>query len=156
MKSICYVNEVDIRMIKVGQQVRVGIDAFPSKRLTGVIRKIANVGEALPARDAKGFEVEVEINEMDMDIKPGMTTSNEIIIRQDTDMLSLPLECLHSLGDSLSFVYLKKGLHTVKKEVVVGQANSNQIIIKSGLQEGDRVLLSLPKTLEDLPFENAS
>jgi multidrug efflux pump subunit AcrA (membrane-fusion protein) len=156
MKSICYVNEVDIRMIKVGQQVRVGIDAFPSKRLTGVIRKIANVGEALPARDAKVFEVEVEINEMDMDIKPGMTTSNEIIIRQDTDMLSLPLECLHSLGDSLSFVYLKKGLHTVKKEVVVGQANSNQIIIKSGLQEGDRVLLSLPKTLEDLPFENAS
>jgi hypothetical protein len=53
-------------------------------------------------------------------------------------------------------VYLKKGLHTVKKEVVVGQANTNQIIIKSGLQEGDRVLLSLPKTLEDLPFENAS
>lgn len=153
MKSICYVNEVDIRMIKVGQQVRVGIDAFPSKELTGVIRKIANVGEALPARDAKVFEVEVEINEMDMDIKPGMTTSNEIIIRQDMDMLSLPLECLHSLGDSLSFVYLKQGLKTVRKEVLVGQANTNKIIVNNGLQEGEEVLLSIPSNPDDIEFQ---
>jgi hypothetical protein len=153
MISICYVNEVDIRMIKLGQEVRVGIDAFPSKNLTGTIRKIANVGEALPTGDAKVFEVEVEIKETDMDLKPGMTTSNEIIIRRDESVLSLPLECLHSFGDSVSFVYTKSGLRTVKKEIVTGQTNSNKIVVKSGLNVGDQVLLNIPSNADNLPFE---
>jgi len=154
MTSICYVNEVDIRMIKLGQEVRVGIDAFPNKKLNGVIRKIANVGEAIPTGDAKVFEVEVEIKETDMELKPGMTTSNEIIIRRDESVLALPLECLHSSGDSVSFVYLKSGLKTVKKEVLTGDTNSNKIIVKNGLSAGDEVLLSIPANADKLSFES--
>jgi hypothetical protein len=107
MISRCYVNEVDIRLIIIGQEVRIGIDAFPEKRLTGTIRNIANVGESLPSGDAKVFEVEIEINESDIDLKPGMTTSNEIVVQKERDILALPMECLHNIGDSLSFVYLK-------------------------------------------------
>jgi multidrug efflux pump subunit AcrA (membrane-fusion protein) len=153
MISVCYVNEVDIRMISIGQKVRVGIDAYPDKQLSGVVLRIANVGEALPSGDAKVFEVEIEIDETDNDLKPGMTTSNEIIIRQESELLSLPLECLHSNGDSLSFVFLKQGLKTVKQVVKVGQANSNRIIIKNGLQEGDKVLLTIPSNADDIDFE---
>jgi len=154
MISICYVNEVDIRMIKLGQEVRVGIDAFPNKKLSGVIRKIANVGEALPTGDAKVFEVEVEINETDMDLKPGMTTSNEIIIKSYESVLALPLECLHSSGDSVSFVYAKFGLNTIKKEVLTGDTNSNKIIVKTGLAEGDEVLLNIPSNAGKLSFKS--
>ena len=150
MISRCYVNEVDIRLIKLGQEVRVGIDAFPDKRLSGKIRNIANVGEALPSGDAKVFQVEIEINETDMELKPGMTTSNAIIIRQIPKALTLPLECLHSSGDSLSFVYLKKGLNLTKKEVSVGRSNSNKIIVEEGLEVGDQVLLNIPSNADDL------
>lgn len=153
MISICYVNEVDIRMVKKGQKVRVGIDAFPDKRLSGSVRRIANVGEALPSGDAKVFEVEIEINETDSDLKPGMTTSNEIIITQESDILAIPLECLHSDGDSLSYVYAKEGLKTVKKEVLPGRANSNTIVIKEGVTEGSEILLNIPDNKNSLSIE---
>lgn len=153
MLSRCYVNEVDIRLISIGQEVRIGIDAFPEKRLTGKIRNIANVGEALPSGDAKVFEVEVEINEMDMDLKPGMTTSNEIIVLREPDILGLPLECLHNTGDSLSYVFMKIGLQTVKKEVLVGELNSNKIVVKKGLNTGDRVLLNIPSNSENIKYQ---
>jgi multidrug efflux pump subunit AcrA (membrane-fusion protein) len=153
MISICYVNEVDIRMVKTGQMVRVGIDAFPDKKLSGTVRRIANVGEALPSGDAKVFEVEIEIKETDDDLKPGMTTSNEIIIRQEDDILAIPLECLHSKGDSISYVYVKEGLRTVKREVRPGQANSNTIVIKEGIDEGNEVLLNIPDNDSNLSFE---
>jgi HlyD family secretion protein len=153
MLSRCFVNEVDIRLISVGQKVRIGIDAYPEKRLTGTIRKIANVGESLPYGDAKVFAVEVEVNESDEDLKPGMTTSNEIIIQQEPEILALPLECLHNAGDSLSYVFIKNGLQTIKKEITVGQSNSNKIIVKVGLEDGDRVLLNIPPSPENLKFQ---
>jgi HlyD family secretion protein len=153
MISRCFVNEVDIRLIIIGLEVRIGIDAFPEKRLTGNIRNIANVGEALPSGDAKVFGVEIEINESDIDLKPGMTTSNDIVVQQEPDILALPLECLHNIGDSLSFVYLKYGLQIVKKEIIVGQSNSNKIIVKNGLESGDQVLLNIPAKSENLKFQ---
>jgi len=152
MISRCYVNEVDIRLISIGQTVRIGIDAFPEKRLTGKIRNIANVGEALPSGDAKVFQVEIEINESDMDLKPGMTTSNEIIIEQFSNALTLPLECLHNSGDTLNFVYLRTGLKTIKNEIEVGQSNSNKIIVKNGLDISDQVLLSIPSNSDELNY----
>lgn len=153
MLSRCYVNEVDIRLISTGQEVRIGIDAFPEKRLTGKIRNIANVGEALPSGDAKVFEVEIEINESDIDLKPGMTTSNEIIVHRNQEILTLPLECLHSMGDSLSYVFKKQGLQTIKKQVRVGRSNSNKIIVESGLEIGNQVLLNIPSDPDDLKFQ---
>ena len=153
MLSRCYVNEVDIRLISIGQEVRIGIDAYPEKLLTGKIRKIANVGEAIPSGDAKVFEVEVEINETDMELKPGMTTSNEIIVQLNTEVLALPLECLHNSGDSLSYVFLKDGMHTLKKEIIVGPSNSNKIIVEKGLSAGNALLLNIPSNADGMKFQ---
>jgi hypothetical protein len=82
-----------------------------------------------------------------------MTTSNEIIVRQEPKTLVLPLECLHSTGDSINYVFLKRGLQTIKKEIIVGQSNSNKIIVAKGLEEGDQVLLSIPSNVENLNFQ---
>ncbi|MFN8396960.1 MAG: efflux RND transporter periplasmic adaptor subunit, partial [Bacteroidia bacterium] len=79
MESITYVNEVDIQKIKVGQEVRVSLDASPDKKLTGKVTHVANVGEQRPNSDSKVFEVKIAINEKDSTLRPAMTTSNEII-----------------------------------------------------------------------------
>ena len=153
MISRCYVNEVDIRLIEIGQSVRVGIDAFPEKQLNGVITKIANVGEALPTGDAKVFEVEIAIKEIDMDLKPGMTTSNEVIIEQRTNELILPLESIHNQVDSITFVYAKVGRKIIKRQIEPGVANSNSMTILAGLKQGDQVLLNIPENHSSLPFQ---
>lgn len=152
MHSKTYVNEVDIRQVKVGQQVRIGLDAYPEKRLTGKVVSVANVGEQKPNSDAKVFEVNIEVFEADTTLRPAMTTSNDIIADVIPDALFVPLESLHSQGDSLSFVYLRKGLDISRQQVKAGKANANEIVILSGLKEGDQVYLSVPQQGIDRPL----
>lgn len=142
MISKTFINEVDIRKVKTGQQVEIGFDAFPDKKLKGQVIRVANVGEQRPNSDAKVFEVEIEVFGSDPLLKPGMTTSNKIITQTIEDALFVPLECLHSAFDSITFVYKKDGIKTIKQEVMIGDANAESVLIISGIKEGDKVSLS--------------
>jgi len=148
MMSRTYVNEVDVRKVKPGQLVEVGLDAYPDKRLTGRVIRVANVGEQRPNSDAKVFEVAVEINGTDMSLRPSMTTSNKIVTHVMDSVLFIPLECLHNQHDSITYVFVRDGLNTFKKEVRVGQTNANEVVVLSGLVEKEQVYLSIPPGLE--------
>ncbi|MBI1767650.1 MAG: HlyD family efflux transporter periplasmic adaptor subunit [Bacteroidetes bacterium] len=150
MQSKTFVNEVDIRKIKAGQKVEVGLDAYPDKKLKGIVTHVANVGEQRPNSDAKVFEVLVEIEGTDATLRPSMTTSNKIIANEVPDALYVPLECLHSDHDTITYVFRQKGASTVKQEVIVGETNSNDAVVKSGLSENDRLFLSVPLGNADL------
>jgi len=56
MESDTYVNEVDVRKLALGQKVEISLDADPTKRLSGTVTHIANVGEQRPNQDSKVFE----------------------------------------------------------------------------------------------------
>lgn len=142
MMSKTYVNEVDIRKVKAGQSVEIGFDAFPDKQLSGKVTKVANVGEQRPNSDAKVFEVEIEVFGTDPLLKPGMTTSNKIITKTVEDALFVPLESLHSQYDSITYVFKKSGGSIVKQEVIIGDANAENVHIIAGLTAEDMVNLS--------------
>jgi len=129
--------------------VEVGLDADPSKKLTGVVTSIANIGEQQPNSDSKVFEVEIEINESDSTLRPAMTTSNTIIIASLDSALYIPLETYHA-EDSLEFVYKKSVSGTVKQEVETGLKNENEIVVIRGLKPRDKIFLSIPENRDDL------
>jgi multidrug efflux pump subunit AcrA (membrane-fusion protein) len=149
MMSRTYVNEVDVRKVQPGQGVEVGLDAYPEKKLSGKVIRVANVGEQRPNSDAKVFEVAVEINGADATLRPSMTTSNKIITHIVDNALFIPLECLHSQFDTITYVFLKDGINVSKKEVVVGQTNANDVVVLGGLSENDRIYLSIPSGMEE-------
>lgn len=146
MMSKTYVNEVDVRKVKPGQRVEIGLDAYPDKQLTGKVINVANVGEQRPNSDAKVFQVDVEIFGTDPSLRPAMTTSNKIITLVLDSVLFVPLECLHSVADSITYVYKREGMNTVKQEIMLGETNINEAVILAGLSEADRVYLSLPSS----------
>lgn len=148
MMSKTYVNEVDVRKVKAGQKVEIGLDAYPDKKLNGKVTRVANVGEQRPNSDAKVFEVAVEIEGTDPTLRPSMTTSNRIIAHVIDSALYIPLECLHSQADTITYVYKKDGITTRKQEVVVGHTNANDVVILSGLRIDERVYLSVPSGME--------
>ncbi|XOV94771.1 MAG: efflux RND transporter periplasmic adaptor subunit [Bacteroidota bacterium] len=150
MNSLTFVNEVDIRKISVGQPVNIGLDAFPDKKLTGKVTKVANVGMQRPNSDAKVFEVIIEVNEVDGTMRPGMTTSNTIVTNKFDDVLYVPLEALQSFSDSISYVYVSDGISYSRQEVKVGETNADGAIIELGLDETDRVYLSMPANNTEL------
>ncbi|HLF35238.1 MAG TPA: HlyD family efflux transporter periplasmic adaptor subunit [Cyclobacteriaceae bacterium] len=152
MISKTYINEVDVRKVKAGQKVELGLDAFPDKKLTGTVTSVANVGEQRPNSDAKVFQAIIEIDGTDNTLRPSMTTSNKIIVEEIDSALFVPLESLHSKDDSITYVYKKSGLKTIKQEVELGSSSENAAIVLSGLVENDKVFLSIPKGLENDPI----
>jgi HlyD family secretion protein len=144
MISKTYVSEIDISKVRSGQKVRVGIDAFPQKKFTGVITQVSNVGEQLPNTDSKVFEVVLKINEYDAILRPYMSTSNGIIIDTFKNVKFLPIEAIHS-QDSIPFVYTKGG---DKQVVELGEMNETDVIIEKGLDEKDVVYLAIPEKPE--------
>jgi HlyD family secretion protein len=134
MISVTYVNEIDISKIKSGQQVRIGVDAFPEKKYTGQVVEVANIGQQLPNTDAKVFEVRIEINERDTILRPSMTSSNEIVTKVLDSVLYIPLEAVHA-DDSITYVYTRAGKRQI---VVLGESNENHIVVEAGLKKGER------------------
>lgn len=153
MVSRTYINEVDINSVKVDQRVEIGLDAFPEKKLTGKVIEVANIGEQKPNSDAKVFQLLIEINESDTTLRPGMTTSNTIISGELEDVLFMPVESLHSQGDSITYVYKKEGLTIIKQEVFLGASNSDEVVILKGLEENDVVYLSDPEGMANKKIE---
>lgn len=152
MISVTYINEVDIRKVKAGQKVEIGLDAFPEKEFTGKVIKVANVGEQRPNSDAKVFRVTIEVNEKDDLLRPSMTTSNRIITDRESDVLFIPLESLFNQDDSITYVFKKSALKTVKQEVRLGKANRNRVIVLAGLEADDEVYLSRVEGMKDEPI----
>lgn len=144
MISRTYVNEIDVSKLKPGQEVRIGVDAFPEKQYKGRVFEVANIGEQLPNTDAKVFEVSIKVEGTDPILRPAMTTSNQIITSTFPDVVFVPLETIHVV-DSIPVVYLKNGS---KQVVILGESNENEVIVEQGLESGEKVLLSAPDETE--------
>ncbi len=144
MISRTYINEVDINFVGDNQVVQIGLDAFPDKQLTGTVVEVANIGEQRPNTDAKVFQVLIEIHESDTTLRPGMTTSNTILAEEIPGVVYIPVECIHSQGDSITYVFKREGLGYIKQEVKTGKSNSDETIIHAGVIEGDELFLSDP------------
>lgn len=153
MISKTYVNEVDIRKVKINQKVQVTLDAYPEKKLTGIVTSVANVGEQNPKSDAKVFEVSIQINEKDTTLRPSMTTGNNIVVGKIKNVIYIPLEAIHNDGDSLTFAYVKDGRSIIKREILVGETNENHAVIKAGIKKGEFIALSEPEEHNKMPIE---
>jgi len=140
MLSRAFVNEIDISKVKLGQKVRIGVDAFPDKKYTGVVTSVSDIGEQLANTDAKVFEVIIEVHEFDPIMRPTMTTSNAIVINTLSDVTYISTNAIFS-RDSIPFVYT---VNQTKQVVVLGESNENESIIEQGLSPGDRVYVSIP------------
>ena len=139
-----YINEIDISKIKENQTVDISVDAFPDKRLKGIVKHVANIGEELKGSSAHVFEVVVEVDGEDDDLRPAMTTKNTILIEKFDSVMYIPIECINTI-DSVSFVYS----NGKRIEVKAGKSNQDHIIIEKGLKTGQRVYLEVPEGAKD-------
>lgn len=143
-----FINEIDISLIKQGQKVTIGIDAFPEKVLTGEVVSIANMGQLMPKSDAKVFEVKIKVNGSDPELRPAMTTSNTIQTSYFKDVVYVPIEAVFN-NDSLSYVFPTEG-KGIKQIIETGETNENFIIVRQGLAEGQMLCLFEPENSENL------
>jgi HlyD family secretion protein len=101
-------NEVDIAKVRVGQPVRVTLDAYPQKTFTGKVRFVA---PAAKLQDKiKVFEIEVAIDVLEEAFRTGMSANVEILGERHGHTLSIPLEALQRRDGATVAYRLKDGL----------------------------------------------
>jgi hypothetical protein len=143
MESQTYVNEIDVRQVRVGQRVFISLDSDHTKKLTGIVTEVANVGEQRANSDAKVFEVRILVAESDTTLRPGMTTSNAIVTASMANALSIPIRAVSS-DSGVAVVYKRSGSVVLKQEIEVGAMSDDRVVVARGLEEDDRVLLAPP------------
>jgi HlyD family secretion protein len=104
----------------------------------------------LPNSDTKMFEVHCRIDGFDPKLRPSMTTNNEIIIKSIDDAVFIPLECVHTAPDGITFVYTK---NKTKQVVIPGESNEKSIIIKKGLEPGTTIYRYTPENPQDFELQ---
>lgn len=143
-----YIKEIDITKINLGDSAKITVDAIPNKIFTGKVIKVANMGEDKSGFDMKVFRVVIRFDNVDSDLKPGMTCNNDIIFANYENQLLAPLKSIFSKGKN-RFVYLKRKGEIIEQSVQTGAEDDENTVILNGLQEGDRVLLYQPSS-EDI------
>lgn len=152
MISLTYINEVDISRIVEGQEVTLGVDAFPDRQYSGKVIEVANIGEQRPNSDAKVFEVKIVLLQSDTTLRPAMTTSNSIITAKTDTSLFAPSECIFR-NDSLSYVYVEGPSGLRRREIITGLYNENQTVLLAGVKAEELVYLSAPEGAEEAAWE---
>jgi RND family efflux transporter MFP subunit len=101
-------NEVDIAKVRVGQPVRISLDAYPQRAFTGKVRFLAPAAELVDK--IKVFKIEIALDELNEAFRTGMSANVEILGERREKALSVPLEALQR-KDGQTVVYrLKKDL----------------------------------------------
>ncbi|MFA7421823.1 MAG: efflux RND transporter periplasmic adaptor subunit [Melioribacteraceae bacterium] len=155
MESKTNINEVDVSKISNGKKVIVKLDAFQDSSFVGAVSDVASIGRNKDQEsNIKVFEVLVSIKAHSEILKPGMTTSNKIIINEIPNVLFIPQEAVFE-KDGKKIVYVKNGSGYDLREVDLGEKGEDYIVVRKGVASGDEVAL-LDPTIESKNSTQAS
>lgn len=132
------INEVDVGKLLKGQEVEIGFDAIRGKVYNGKVKRISPSG--IKEENLVIYPVEVEILNSDDRIRPGMTADLDIIIGEAENVLSIPKQAVINREEK-TMVLARKGGKVIPKPVVTGIDDNVKVEIKSGLLEGDTLLI---------------
>ncbi|MCW2278218.1 efflux RND transporter periplasmic adaptor subunit [Heliophilum fasciatum] len=133
-----YIKEIDIAKIKLGMEAVITVDALEGKVFKG---KVSRVGQNPKTIDnVVNYEVLVDIDNTDGQLRSGMTMSTDIALDQKTDVLTVPLDAIiNRNGTDGVMVSGPQGPAFVP--VKMGLRDDSNVEIIEGLQEGDRLLI---------------
>jgi RND family efflux transporter MFP subunit len=130
------VPEDAVRYVKVGDSMLVRVDALDRSFTGKVVRFTRDVNF-----ETRTMETEVDVENKDLSIDPGMYANTQLLLNHADNVLTIPVEAL-VLRDNKEVVYVLDNQNRVRQRVVkVGLRGSQLAEIKSGLAEGDRVIL---------------
>jgi HlyD family secretion protein len=136
------VDETDIGMVKVGQSVRVSVDAYKNRAFHGKVFRIAPMG--VEKDNVTRFEVRVSImNDLDL-LKVAMSANAEIVLEEHHNVLIIPESAMIYNEKRETFVEVPDlSTPTGRRQVPIktGLSNGARTELLAGLKLGDKVIL---------------
>lgn len=154
MQVITQVNDSKINMVNEGDPAIVYLDSDPETPIKAVVREVSKF--PLPRRWYQApinYEVFVDILEVTSKVKPGLRAKVKVIVEQLDNVLKIPSSSVIR-KDERFFVIVRRENDWEVKEVTLGANNDKFVVIKSGLAEGDPVIIGPEKYRDNSDIEN--
>ena len=95
MEARVDVGENDVILIQKGDTTKVDVDAFPDRKLTGIVYEIGNSAKTKGTgtqEEVTNFEVRIRITDKDIVLRPGMSMTGTIETMTKTNVLAVPIQ----------------------------------------------------------------
>lgn len=89
------VGENDIVLISIGDTARIEVDAFPGRKLTGIVYQIGNSAKTKglgTQEEVTNFEVRIRIINKDVVLRPGMSMTSTIETETKQNVITVPIQ----------------------------------------------------------------
>lgn len=138
------VTEKDSGTLKVGQTVRIVVDAYPGRKFEGTLTTI----EPQISSDTRNIRVQATIQNPEGILKPGMFATTTVVLPDKPAVITVPETAVdYTLyGDSVYLITEKKtddgktSLNAIRTFVQTGDRIDGRAVIVRGLKAGDKVV----------------
>src|SRR4029453_10014104 len=104
MRVRARVNQADVNELRVGQSVRVGLDAYPALSFDGRIAQISPLGVAsVLSGKVRTFIVLVNVNGSHPNLMPDLSASLDVALDRTPNAIVIPRAAIRREGDRTTF-----------------------------------------------------
>lgn len=130
------VNQADINELRVGQPVRVGLDAYPDLTFGGRITQISPlaVTSSLSPK-VRYFVMLAEVDGSHEKLMPDLTASLDVELSRSPGALVVPRDAVRFDGER-AIARVRRGSSAQEREVTVGARSAHEVVVTAGLDEG--------------------
>jgi HlyD family secretion protein len=137
------ISESQIAKVKLGQAVTIKADAFAGEEFTGKVEQIAP--QAKVAQNVTSVEVRVSIDSpIAKKLDTGMNVEAQFAVGQLANALFVPNAAVVKQSQGSGVYILGREGKSVFQPIQTGMTAGKQTEVKSGLQGGEKILLSPP------------
>jgi RND family efflux transporter MFP subunit len=133
------VDETDIDQVKSGQKAKVILNDAHQTEIYGIVTEVGSYGS-----DDSGvivFPVKIRLEKAGITIRPQMTADVSVFITSKPDVLAIPIGAIIKVnGKTMVKKATEAGNELV--EVELGVVNAAYVEVRSGLNEGDLILIA--------------
>ena len=136
MRVRARVNQADVRELKIGQAVRVGLDAYPDLSFTGTVDQISPIGvQSSLSPKVRNFIVLISVKGAHPNLMPDLSASLDVELSRSPGALVVPRDSVAYDG-AQAYVRVQRGTSYERRDVSVGTQNTHEIVVQGGLAEG--------------------
>jgi len=136
MRVRARVNQADINELRVGQSVRVGLDAYPDLSFAGTISQMSPIGQqSTLSPKVRSFIVLVLVKTAHPNLMPDLTASLDVEIDRTPNVLVVPRDAVLVDGEQ-TYVMVQRGSRFERRDVGLGASSAHEVVIATGLQDG--------------------
>jgi RND family efflux transporter MFP subunit len=133
-----FIDEIDIAIVKVGQEANIILDALPDEEVKGEVAFISPVGTILAG--VVSYDTTVTLKNPVAGLKDGMSATAEVIIERHDDVLYIPNRVIRGTPENPMVVVLVDGQQE-EREITLGLTDGINTEVLSGLEEGEKVVV---------------